>query len=51
MPVAKRGVQDEAGVVRTLYLYVKGISDPESWRNDLADEAWMEEFRRRLWGR
>ena len=50
MPVVKRGVQDEAGVVRTLYLYVKGISDPESWVNDEADEAWMEEFRRRLWG-
>ncbi len=51
MPVAKRGVQDEAGVVRTLYLYIKGISDPESWRNDEADKGWMEEFKKRLWGR
>ncbi|NPA85747.1 MAG: methyltransferase domain-containing protein [Crenarchaeota archaeon] len=51
MPVAKRGVQDEAGVVRTLYLYIKGLSDPESWKNEEADTSWKEEFRRRLWGR
>ncbi len=50
MPVAKRGVQDENGVVRTLYLYIKGISEPEAWVNDIADEEWMKEFRRRLWG-
>ncbi len=50
MPVAKRGVQDENGVVRTLYLYIKGISEPEAWVNDLADDRWIEEFRARLWG-
>ncbi|UXD21680.1 methylase [Ignicoccus pacificus DSM 13166] len=50
MPVVKRGVQDEAGVVRTLYLYIKGISEPSAWKNDEASDEWMEEFRRRLWG-
>ncbi|ABU81505.1 SAM-dependent methyltransferase [Ignicoccus hospitalis] len=50
MPVAKRGVQDEAGVVRTLYLYVKGVSDPSSWKNEEADPKWVEEFRENLWG-
>ncbi len=50
MPVAKRGVQDENGVVRTLYLYIKGISEPEAWINDIVDEEWFEEFKKRLYG-
>ena len=50
MPVVKRGVQDEGGVVRTIYLYVKGVSDPEHWTNDPLDEEWMRSFVARLWG-
>ncbi len=50
MPVVKRGVQDEAGVVRTLYLYIKGISEPSAWVNDEVNEEWMREFKKRLYG-
>ncbi|ALU11383.1 methylase [Ignicoccus islandicus DSM 13165] len=50
MPIARRGFQDENGVVRTLYLYVKGVSDPSSWNNDELNEEWMEAFRKRLRG-
>ena len=50
MPVAKRGVQDENGVVRTLYLYIRGISEPEAWVNDIVDEEWFKEFKKRLYG-
>ncbi len=50
MPIARKGFQDENGVIRTLYLYVKGVSDPRSWTNEELDEKWFEEFKRRLWG-
>ena len=50
MPVLRRGFQDENGFVRTLYLYIKGFSDPSSWKNEELDEGWFEEFKRRLWG-
>jgi len=48
MPIVKRGIQDESGVVRTLYLYVKGVSEPSAWINDPLDEKWIEEFKKRL---
>ncbi len=48
MPVLRRGVVSETGVPKVIYLYVKGLSDPEAWSNDEVDERWKEEFLRHL---